>query len=146
MTDMADRGQAASVTREHGEEVALEPIDTGLDADDGGDARAASDDAAILTRPEPTGRRTNLATGNEDEAFGHGIIVTMTPDETSRTPNKGCFWTAECVVDGLTFTAQSRNGASCALARVLVVAGIADRPMIVRGPAGSFTWASFHAA
>jgi hypothetical protein len=74
------------------------------------------------------------------------IIVKMWPDERSRTPDKGALWIAKCVVDGRQFTAQSRNGASCELARVLVAAGIADRPMVVYQGSLSFTWKSFYAA
>ena len=74
------------------------------------------------------------------------IIVTMKPDERSRTPDKSAIWTAQCVVDGRQFTAQSRNGASCELARVLVAAGIADRPTVVHQGSLSFTWKSFYAA
>jgi hypothetical protein len=91
---------------------------------------------------EPTAPRRHA----DADELRSPIIVTMKPDERSRTPDKSAIWTAECVVDGRQFTAQSRNGASCELARVLVAAGIADRPMVVYQGSLSFTWKSFHAA
>jgi hypothetical protein len=76
------------------------------------------------------------------------ITVTCWPNEATRTPNSACAWVAEAVVDGQTYTARSRHGAPNELARQLVAAGIADRPMVIgyRGRAGTMTWRSFHAA
>jgi hypothetical protein len=92
--------------------------------------------------PEPTAPRRHA----DADELRSPIIVTMKPDERSRTPDKGAIWTAECVVDGRRFIAQSRNGASCELARILVDAGIPDRPIICREPNGIFIWKSFYAA
>src|SRR5262249_5927510 len=46
------------------------------------------------------------------------------------------------------YIARSRHGAPNELARRLVAAGLADRPMVIRnaGLAGNMTWSSFHAA
>ena len=76
------------------------------------------------------------------------ITVTTWPDEATRTPNSTCVWIAEAAVDGRTYTARSRHGASNELARRLVAAGISDRPMAIhhRGLAGVMTWPSFHTA
>jgi hypothetical protein len=76
------------------------------------------------------------------------IVVTSRPDETTRTPNGPCFWIAEATVDGHQFRARSRHGAPNALARQLLAAGLADRPMVIsyRGLAGAMTYRSFHAA
>jgi hypothetical protein len=76
------------------------------------------------------------------------ISVACWPDERTRTPNSACAWVAEATVDGRTYTARSRHGATNELARQLVAAGIIDRPMMIhyRGLAGTMTWRSFHAA
>jgi hypothetical protein len=76
------------------------------------------------------------------------LIVTVRPDEATRTPNSACVWIAEATIDGRTYVARSRHGAPNALARNLVVAGFRDRPMVVdyQGLAGTVTWRSFHAA
>jgi hypothetical protein len=65
------------------------------------------------------------------------------PLEETRGPNSPCQWLAECEVDGRRFMARSRHGAVYELARVLVAAGVADRPLCV---AGHMTWPSFVAA
>lgn len=44
---------------------------------------------------------------------------------------RGSLWRAACTIDGLDYHADSRSGASYALARVLVAAGIADQPVRV---------------
>jgi hypothetical protein len=77
------------------------------------------------------------------------IEVTTWPEEATRTPNSGCAWIAEAVVDGRAYTARSRHGASNELARRLVAAGLADRPMVVRvnsGRPGTTAYRSFHKA
>jgi hypothetical protein len=70
------------------------------------------------------------------------------PIEATRTPNSACVWIAEATVEGRTNTARSRHGAANELARHLVAAGLADRPMVIRhhGLAGTTTYPSFHAA
>jgi hypothetical protein len=76
------------------------------------------------------------------------ITVTTWPDEATRTSNSASTWIAKATVDGWAFTARSRHGAANELARQLVAAGLADRPMEIRyrGLAGTMTWSSFHAA
>ena len=59
------------------------------------------------------------------------IVVRVRPLEETRTPNNGCIWLAECEVEGRRFEARSRHGAANALARELVAAGFADRPLEV---------------
>jgi hypothetical protein len=56
------------------------------------------------------------------------IQAKQRPDGQHRT-NRGCPWIAECTVDGVGYAASSRSGASYALARVLVAAGVPDQPM-----------------
>jgi hypothetical protein len=76
------------------------------------------------------------------------IVVRVRPLEETRTPNSGCVWLAECEVGGRRFEAGSRHGAANALARELVAAGIADRPLEVYrdGVPGCMRWASLAAA
>jgi hypothetical protein len=76
------------------------------------------------------------------------IVVRVRPLEETRTPNSGCVWLAECEVEGWRFEARSRHGAANALARELVAAGIADRPLEVlcNGVAGCLRWGSVAAA
>ena len=76
------------------------------------------------------------------------IVVRVRPLEETRTPNSGCVWLAECEVEGWRFEARSRHGAANALARELVAAGIADRPLEVHsdGVAGCLRWGSVAAA
>ena len=76
------------------------------------------------------------------------ITVTTWPDEGTRTQNSACVWVAETMVEGRVYVARSRHGAPTELARQLVAAGLADRPMVIsyRGLAGTMTWRSFHAA
>ena len=76
------------------------------------------------------------------------IVVMSWPDETTRTLNGPCVWIAEGTVDGRRFRARSRHGAPNALARQLLAAGLADRPMVIRyrGLAGAMTHRSFRAA
>lgn len=76
------------------------------------------------------------------------IAVTVRPVEATRTPNSACVWIAEATVDDRTYVGRSRHGAANALARQLVAAELADRPLVVRyqGLAGTMTWRSFHAA
>src|SRR5690349_10908697 len=76
------------------------------------------------------------------------IAVTVRPDEATRTANSACVWIAEATVDGRAYVAYSRHGAPNALARQLVAAGLADRPMVIRYHAleGTMACRSFHAA
>ena len=76
------------------------------------------------------------------------IAVTAWPDEATRTSNSACVWTAEAMVEGRTYTAQSRHGPANQLARQLVAAGFPDRSMVIRyrGLAGTMTYRSLHAA
>ena len=76
------------------------------------------------------------------------IAVTTWPDEATRTPSSPCVWIAEATIEGQTYTARARHGAPNELARQLVAAGFADRPMGIRyqGLAGSMTYRSLHAA
>ena len=76
------------------------------------------------------------------------IAVMTWPIEATRTPNSACVWIAEATIEGRTYTARSRHGAANALSRQLVVAGVVDRPMVIRyhGLAGTMTYRSFHAA
>jgi hypothetical protein len=76
------------------------------------------------------------------------IRVLCRPLEETRGPNSSCQWLAECEVDGRHFVARSRHGAVYELARVLVAAGIEDRPLRVAfaGLAGYTMWPSFAAA
>ena len=52
------------------------------------------------------------------------------------------------MVEGLVYVARSRHGAPNELARQLVAAGLADRPMVIhcRGRGGTMTYRSFHGA
>jgi hypothetical protein len=76
------------------------------------------------------------------------ITVACWPDESTRTPNSSCAWIAETMVEGRVYVARSRYGAPNELARQLVAAGLADRPMAIRyrGRAGTMFYRSFHAA
>jgi hypothetical protein len=75
------------------------------------------------------------------------IMVTTWPDEHTRTSNSASAWVAEMMVDGRVYVARSRHGAANELARQLVAAGLADRPMVIRyrGRAGTMTYRSFRA-
>lgn len=74
------------------------------------------------------------------------LSVKQWPDENTIMGSRGCFWIAECEVDGRTFTARSQRGAPHALARELVKAGIPDDAMVVisQGLVGDMTYRSFH--
>ena len=76
------------------------------------------------------------------------IIVYQHPDETSRTPNKACYWIASANIDGQQFIGRSRHGAVNELARQLVAAGVPDAPMKIytAGLKGFRTIPSFHRA
>lgn len=76
------------------------------------------------------------------------LVVHCRPLEATRGPNCCCRWVAECEVDGRRFVASSRQGVVYRLARMLVAAGIEDRPLAVTfaGVAGQMTWTSFAAA
>jgi hypothetical protein len=70
------------------------------------------------------------------------------PLEDTRTKTKTCFYEAVCMVDGVHYTARSRNGVVYELARVLVAAGLPDGPLVMthEGLKGNQTWRSFHEA
>jgi hypothetical protein len=76
------------------------------------------------------------------------LAVHCGPLEETRSPNSSCQWLAECEVAGRRFAARSRQGAVYELARMLVAAGIEDRPLCVTfaGVVGLVTWGSFAAA
>jgi hypothetical protein len=76
------------------------------------------------------------------------IFVTCRSDQATRTPNSASAWVAETMVEGRVYVVRSRHGAPNELARQLVAAGLADRPMVMHylGRAGTTTWRSFHAA
>jgi hypothetical protein len=76
------------------------------------------------------------------------LVVHCRPLDETRGPNYCCQWLAECEVDGRRFTARSRQGVVYELARMLVGAGIPDRPLRVKfaGVAGHMMWNSFVAA
>jgi hypothetical protein len=57
------------------------------------------------------------------------IGVTTWPEEATRTPNSACIWVAEATIDGRRYAARSRHGAANELARQLVAARLADRPL-----------------
>lgn len=75
------------------------------------------------------------------------MFCTMAIKPGSYTP-KGVQWIAECTIDGQRYEAASRYGASCALARALVAAGVEDQPFDVLSPEGRLLrrWPSLHAA
>ena len=64
----------------------------------------------------------------------------------TRTPERSCFYEAECEVDGRRYAARSRHGAANELARVLVSAGVPDQPVEVRhtGLKGCVSYPSLH--
>jgi hypothetical protein len=70
------------------------------------------------------------------------------PLEETRTANSSCVWVAEATVEGRTYTARSRYCPANGLARQLIAAGLADRPLVIRydGLSGSMSYRSFHAA
>jgi hypothetical protein len=77
------------------------------------------------------------------------IDVTLYADEATRTPERGCRWTARATLpDGRKFGATARTGAVHELARVLVAANVADCALVVRQAKaplpGHLTYASFH--
>ena len=83
--------------------------------------------------------------GRADDA-DRGCVLGRTRRRGRRI--SACVWIAEATVDGVAYTARSRHGAPNALARRLVAAGLADRPMVIRyqGLAGTMLRRSFHAA
>jgi hypothetical protein len=77
------------------------------------------------------------------------IDVTLHADEATRTPERGCRWTARATLpDGRKFEATARTGAVHELARVLVAANVADCALAVRQAKpplpGHLTYAGFH--
>lgn len=59
------------------------------------------------------------------------IEVRQYPDLSRPLGSRGRAWVAECTVDGVPYTVRSRTGASYALARALLAAGVADQPMSI---------------
>ncbi len=75
------------------------------------------------------------------------IEISLRIDQSSAlTATKGRAWIAETVIDGAQVQARSHSGASYALARKLVAAGVPDQPVRVSqdGIAGHITWPSLH--
>jgi hypothetical protein len=72
------------------------------------------------------------------------IVIHQRIDLNSRTANSGSAWIAETIVDGMTYSARSRNGAPLSLARKLIAAGVEDQPVRVfsDGTAGYMTYPS----
>ena len=68
------------------------------------------------------------------------------PLENTRTPERSCFYAAECEVDGQHYSARSRRGAANELARVLVCGGVPDQPVEIRqvGLKGRISYRSLH--
>lgn len=75
------------------------------------------------------------------------ISCTLTPDE-SRHGTRGVVWVAAAEVDGERHEVRVKGAATCALARMLVAAGVRDQPMEVchAGIAGVMIWPSLHRA
>lgn len=76
------------------------------------------------------------------------IEVVQWADEATRSRERGCYWQAECEVDGVRYVARSRNGAPNELARKLLAAEIPDAPLriVSRGWRGHVSIRSFHRA
>jgi len=74
------------------------------------------------------------------------ITITLTPQQDTRTPERACYYTATCEIDGKPYQARKRLGAGNELARMLVSAGIPDQPVQVRqaGQPGHTTWHSLY--
>jgi hypothetical protein len=74
------------------------------------------------------------------------IRMLQWPLESTRTPERSCFYEAECEVDGRRYSARSRHGAPNELARVLVSTGVPDQPVEVRqvGIKGCLSCHSLH--
>ena len=65
--------------------------------------------------------------------------------ESEPTKNSEVAWRAVATVNGQVYEATSRHGASCALARVLVGAGVEDQPVQVYDKARkALKWRSLH--
>jgi hypothetical protein len=75
------------------------------------------------------------------------LEVSCRPLPETRTANNPLYWVASCEVDGRTFEARSRRDAPRELARVLLAAGIPDRPLRISyaGVKGARRYSSFHA-
>src|SRR5215475_13082876 len=86
------------------------------------------------------------------------IVVTMWPEENTRTPKQACYYTAVAIVGGQEYRGRSRHGASYDLARVMLAAGIPDAPFHIHqvkdperldrpgGLRGHLAYPSFHVA
>ena len=74
------------------------------------------------------------------------LTMYQSPAEPTRTPENNCLNEAEAIIDGRRYFARSRRGAPFALARVLVAAGIPDRPVLVmhKGLRGEMRYRSLH--
>lgn len=59
------------------------------------------------------------------------IEVRQYPDLSRPVGSRGRAWIAEATVDGVPYTVRSYTGASYALARALIAAGVADQPMSI---------------
>jgi hypothetical protein len=68
------------------------------------------------------------------------------PLQNTRTPERSCFYEAECEVDGQRYSARSRHGAPNKLARLLISAGVPDQSVEVRqvGIKGCVSYPSLH--
>lgn len=75
------------------------------------------------------------------------IKMLQRPDEASRSPDKSCWWIAECYIGDEHFEARGRLDAPNALARILVDAGVDDLPVAVltAGVRGEARYRSLHA-
>jgi hypothetical protein len=76
---------------------------------------------------------------------GHAPLSHPMTIHANQWPDEDC-WVAECDIDGVPYTAWSRNSAPHELARVLVKAGLPDAPMVVdsKGFPGEIRYRSFH--
>jgi hypothetical protein len=66
-----------------------------------------------------------------EQAMDARLTMHQSMVPNSRTPNKGSTWRCTWQIDGVEYSAESRNGAPHNLARILVEAGIPDQPLTV---------------
>jgi hypothetical protein len=78
--------------------------------------------------------------------MSYGLIMRQRPLPETRTPDNSCAWLAETEIDRQLFEAKSRRGATNALARALVAAGVPDQPVSVthQGLRGEMRYPSLH--
>jgi hypothetical protein len=109
--------------------------------------------AANATRISQEGPNSPAATlGRKGDLEGlksgglPGVTMHQRPLEDSRTPENSCTWLAETEIAGQCFDARSRRGATNALARALVAAGVPDQPVRVEhaGLRGHMAYPSLH--